>query len=76
MNSFRGKRKRIEKRKNVPIVKIEMLEGRTKQQKAELVQAVTQALVQIAKTKPESVTVVFSEYPKENWAQGGKLLSD
>ena len=60
----------------MPVVKIEMLEGRTKQQKAKLVQAVTQALVDIANAKPESVTVVFSEYTKENWAQGGKLLSD
>ena len=60
----------------MPIVRIEMLEGRTQQQKAELVRAVTQALVDIAKTKPEAVTVVFSEFSRENWAQGGKLLSD
>ena len=60
----------------MPVVKIEMLEGRTKQQKVKLVQAVTKALVDIANAKEESVTVVFSEYSKENWAQGGKLLSD
>lgn len=60
----------------MPVVKIEMLEGRTKLQKTKLVQAVTQALVDIANVKPESVTVVFSEYAKENWAQGGRLLSD
>lgn len=60
----------------MPVVKIEMLEGRTKQQKVRLVQAVTLALAEIANAKPESVTVVFSEYSKENWAQGGKLLSD
>ena len=60
----------------MPVVKIEMLEGRTQQQKTRLVQAVTQALVEIVNAKPESVTVVFSEYSKENWAQGGRLLSD
>jgi len=60
----------------MPVVKIEMLEGRSKEQKAKLVQAVTQALVTIANAKPESVTVVFSEYSRENWAQGGKLLSE
>ncbi len=60
----------------MPVVKIEMLEGRSKEQKAKLAQAVTQALVTIAKAKPESVTVVFSEYSRENWAQGGKLLSE
>lgn len=60
----------------MPVVKIEMLEGRTKQQKVKLVQAVTQALVDIANAKPESVTIVFAEYAKEDWAQGGKLLSD
>ena len=60
----------------MPVVKIEMLEGRTRQQKIKLVRAVTQALVDIANAKEESVTVVFSEYSKGNWAQGGKLLSD
>ena len=60
----------------MPVVKIEMLEGRSKQQKIELVRSITQALVGIAKAKPESVTVIFSEYSKENWAQGGHLLSD
>lgn len=60
----------------MPIITIQMLEGRTQEQKSKLAQVVTQAVVDIAKTKPESVTVVFSEYPKENWAQGGRLLSE
>jgi len=60
----------------MPIIKVEMLEGRNKEQKARLAQALTQVVVEIAQTKEESVTVVFSEYPRENWAQKGKLLSD
>ncbi len=60
----------------MPIIKVEMLEGRSKEQKRKLAKALTQAMVEIAKTDSGSVTVVFSEYSRESWAQAGKLLSD
>jgi 4-oxalocrotonate tautomerase len=58
----------------VPYVKIELLEGRTTEQKAAVAKAVTEALVNHANSKPEAVEIVFVDVKRENWASGGKLL--
>lgn len=60
----------------MPIVRIDMWPGRTHQQKADLAKAITDALVNIAKTTPEATTIVFQDVPKENWAEAGVLTSD
>ena len=60
----------------MPIVRVEMWPGRTHSQKAELAQAITDAMVEIAKTTPEATTIVFQDVPKENWAEAGVLRSD
>ncbi len=60
----------------MPIIRIEMLTGRTHEQKAQLAKAITEAVVTIGKTKPESTWVVFQDVTKDNWAEGGTLLSD
>jgi len=60
----------------MPVIYVNMLEGRSRDQKVRLARSITQAFVEIAKAPPEQVTVVFSDYPKENWAVGGKLLSE
>lgn len=60
----------------MPIVRIEMWEGRTHAQKAELARVVTEAVVTIAHTTPEATIVIFEDIAKENWATGGTLASD
>jgi 4-oxalocrotonate tautomerase len=60
----------------MPYVKIEMLSGRTKEQKAKLVKDVTEALQRNCAAKPESTHIVIQDVDKENWASGGVLLSD
>ena len=61
----------------MPIVRVEMLPGRTPQQKAELVRAMTDAMVNIAKaSSPQAVHVIITETPPEHWAMGGELLSE
>ena len=60
----------------MPIVRVEMWSGRTREQKSELAKAITDAVVKIAKTTPEATTVIFEDIAKENWAIGGKLASD
>ncbi len=60
----------------MPIVRIEMWPGRTHAQKAELAKAITEAMVNIAKTTPDQTIIVFEDVPRENWAQGGVLASD
>jgi 4-oxalocrotonate tautomerase len=60
----------------MPVIHIEMWPGRTHAQKKELAKAITQAVVDITKTAPEATIVIFSDVPKENWAQGGVLSSE
>ncbi|MFN8521772.1 MAG: 4-oxalocrotonate tautomerase [Chloroflexota bacterium] len=60
----------------MPLVTIHMYEGRTIEQKRELVQAITEAVVRIAKTTPEATEVIITDVPRHNWAQAGKLASD
>ena len=60
----------------MPIVKVEMYAGRTKEQKAELAKAITDAVVDIAKTTAEDTIVVFTDVDRENWAKGGILSSE
>jgi len=60
----------------MPVVTIQLLSGRTKEQKAKLAQAVTDAIVDIANAKPEGVQVIFSDVEREDWASAGALLSD
>lgn len=60
----------------MPLVQVHMYEGRTVEQKRELVAAITEAIVRIAKTTAEATEVVITDVPKHNWAKAGKLASD
>jgi 4-oxalocrotonate tautomerase len=60
----------------MPVVTIEMWEGRTREQKARLAKAITDAVVEIAKTSPEHVHVVFYDVAKSDWAIAGKLSDE
>jgi len=51
-----------------------MYPGRTREQKEEFAKAITNAAVQILKTKAEHVIVVYEETPQENWFISGKQL--
>ena len=64
------------KETQMPVVHVEMWPGRTYAQKQELAKAITQAMVDIVKTTPEATIVIFSDVPKENWAQAGELASE
>ena len=60
----------------MPIVRIEMLPGRSLAQKRELARVITDAVCNIAHTSPEETLVLFSEYSVEDWAKDGKLYID
>lgn len=60
----------------MPIVRVEMWPGRTKEQKAQLAKAITDAIVDIGKTTPEATIIVFEDVEKDNWAQAGILASE
>jgi len=60
----------------VPFVQIELLEGRTLEQKRLLVEKVTQAIVESIGAPAEKVTIIVRDMSKENYASAGKLACD
>ena len=60
----------------MPIINVKLLEGRSQEQKRELVTAMTDAIVKTCGAKREGTMVVIEEFPREHWAKGGVLLSD
>lgn len=60
----------------MPVINVKMLEGRTHEQKQQLVAAITDAMVNICKTDADGVMVVIEDVARENWGRNGKLLSD
>ncbi|KEO85074.1 2-hydroxymuconate tautomerase [Tumebacillus flagellatus] len=60
----------------MPFVHIEMVEGRTVEQKRELAKRVTEAVSEIAGVPAERVHVIFQDMKKEDYASGGTLVLD
>ena len=60
----------------MPNITIQWYAGRTEQQRRELVAAITDAMVQIGKTTPDQVHIVFQDIEKGNWGVNGRLASD
>lgn len=60
----------------MPVVEIHMLEGRTLEQKRQLVKLVTEALVKSLGVKAEDVTILIDDVLRHNASVGGKLTSD
>lgn len=59
----------------MPFINIKMAQGRSREQKQELAEAVTREAVRILDVQPEWVTVIIDEYPRDNWATAGQLHS-
>ena len=60
----------------MPTIRVELLQGRTPEQKKNLVQALTQAVVDTLGSKPESVDVLLFDIQRGDWATGGQLWSE
>lgn len=60
----------------MPIIHVNMLEGRTLEQKRKLVSSMTEAVVKSLDVKPEAVRIVLHDLPKQNIAVAGVLQSD
>ncbi len=60
----------------MPTYHIEMLEGRTLEQKKTLVEEITRVTVEVLGSQPESVDILITDVKRENWATGGKLWSE
>jgi 4-oxalocrotonate tautomerase len=60
----------------MPTYHVEMMEGRTIEQKKKLVEAITRVSVEILGGQPDSVDILITDVKRENWATGGKLWSE
>ena len=60
----------------MPVVTVQLWEGRTLEQKRALVRAITDAMVEHADARPDGLHVILQEVPRENWARSGVLGVD
>lgn len=59
----------------MPIVTVELWEGKTMEQKRQIVKDITATFLKLG-IGPEHINVLLKENPKHNWAIGGKLCSE
>jgi 4-oxalocrotonate tautomerase len=60
----------------MPFVNVMVAGPLTKDQKRALAHKITSALEEVAGKDPKTTYVVFEEVDRENWAAGGKLLTE
>ena len=60
----------------MPLIHVELVEGRTKEQKKHLGEAITKATVEIVKVPVEAVKVIFVDMKKDDFMEGGILRSE
>ena len=60
----------------MPVIRVELFEGRTIEQKREFAEVVTRETVRILKSSAEDVQIIFTDISKDNWADAGRLCSD
>jgi 4-oxalocrotonate tautomerase len=60
----------------MPLIQVTMLQGRTADQKRKLAQRITDAMVEEAGARRETIVVTFVELSKESYASGGVLMID
>ncbi len=59
----------------MPVVIVEMWEGRTVEQKKQLVEGITSVMTKMG-IPPDHVHIILKDNPKHNWASGGRLASE
>ena len=60
----------------MPTMHIELFAGRSREQKRELVEALTRETSRVLGCEPGAVDIVLIDVARENWATGGKLWSE
>ena len=60
----------------MPTIRVELMQGRTPEQKRALAQAFTEATVKILGGSAESVDVLFFDIERHDWATGGVPWSE
>ncbi|MGL1835103.1 2-hydroxymuconate tautomerase [Rhodocyclaceae bacterium SMB388] len=60
----------------MPIANIQIIEGRTDEQKAKLIERVTDAICQSLGSKPEAVRIIIQDIPRTHWGIGGQTARE
>ncbi len=60
----------------MPIIKVEMLSGRTTDQKGALVRELADSFARTCGAEKEGIHVVIGEVERENRSKGGELMAD
>jgi 4-oxalocrotonate tautomerase len=60
----------------MPTLRVELFEGRTPQQKAELAKELTDACVRVLGGSPDAVDILFFDVAKQDWSTGGVMWSE
>lgn len=60
----------------MPYITVELIEGRTVEQKRKLVEGITQVVVDALKVPAEAVSISLHDKKREDLAKAGKLYID
>lgn len=60
----------------MPIIQVNVFEGRTLEQKRAMVREMTRVVVETMDSPPEKVRIIIREMRREDMAVGGVLTSD
>ena len=55
----------------MPTIRVELFEGRTPQQKADLAKELTEACVRVLGGSADAVDILFFDVARHDWATGG-----
>jgi 4-oxalocrotonate tautomerase len=66
----------LRRRAAMPVVRTEIYDGRSLDQKRQLVKEVTDVVARVTGNSPQGVHVIIDEVKRENWAIGGLLWPD
>jgi 4-oxalocrotonate tautomerase len=60
----------------MPMIHVELYEGRTQEVKREFAEALTRETCRVLKCDPSAVDIIFRDVKKSDWASAGILASD
>ena len=60
----------------MPVVHVNLLEGRTKEQKNAIANEITETIHKHAGAPKEVIIVTFNDFNTDSWAMAGTLFSD
>ena len=60
----------------MPIIRVEMFEGRDRDQKRKIISEVTNGFCLATGASPESVNVILTDVSQDEWGRGGIAFAD